>query len=141
MLTKKLRAWFLRLIGINPLILLSGERFYGEIAHNLLYVYRVFGDRARLHMGSSVVVNDALFNTSSGSIFIEDFVFFGHGVSLLTGTHDYLKTNIDRHVAVPYDGRDIRLCEGVWLGSHVTVLGGGNDRRSCSCRRRLAGDS
>jgi acetyltransferase-like isoleucine patch superfamily enzyme len=54
----------------------------------MLYHYAVFGDPARLVIEPGADVNDALFNVSSGTIRVEANAFFGHGVSLLTGTHD-----------------------------------------------------
>lgn len=42
---------------------------------------------------------------------------------LLTGTHDYQKLGMERLHAVPDQGRDIVIKQGVWLGSGVTVLG------------------
>ena len=42
---------------------------------------------------------------------------------LLTGTHDYRKTGIERLKAVPDQGRDIHVGRGVWMGSGVAVLG------------------
>lgn len=83
----------------------------------------VFGDASRLKISDSAVVNDALFNLVSGGIEIHDHVFFGHGVSILTGTHDFRKFGLDRIKAVPTFGRDVVIEEGAWLASKVTVLG------------------
>src|SRR5215204_3131330 len=49
----------------------------------------VYGDPARLHIAPTAVVNNALFNLSSGEITVGDYAFFGHNVSVLTGTHDW----------------------------------------------------
>ncbi|HEX8771404.1 MAG TPA: condensation domain-containing protein, partial [Acidimicrobiales bacterium] len=51
----------------------------------------VHGDESRLHVDPSAVVNNALFNLSSGEITVGPHVIFGHGVSILTGTHDINK--------------------------------------------------
>lgn len=122
-LTVKLRSYLLRFLGIHPSCTLSTKAFYEEIAHQLMFVPRIFGDRNRLSLGKNVVLNDALINTSSGLVTLQDFAFCGHGVCLLTGTHDYHQINLDRQTGIPQQGRDILIHEGAWLGSNVTVLG------------------
>lgn len=89
----------------------------------LLSQPRVFGDPARLSIASDAVVNDALFNLSSGRIEIGPAVFLGHDVLLLTGTHDIAARGLDRQRAVPSEGRDIVIEEGAWIASRATVLG------------------
>ena len=60
---------------------------------------------------------------SSGSIRVERDAFFGHGVSLLTGTHDLTLTGAARKDAIPPDGRDILVEEGAWIASNATLIG------------------
>ena len=88
-----------------------------------LFRPRVYGDPARLHVADTAVVNDALFNLSSGDITVGEHAFFGHGVSVLTGTHDWTKFGAERQVAVPKEGRDVVIEEGVWVSSNATVVG------------------
>jgi acetyltransferase-like isoleucine patch superfamily enzyme len=82
----------------------------------------VYGDPDRLHVHPTAVVNNALFNLSSGEITIGEYAFFGHNVSILTGTHDWTKFGAERQVAVPESGRDVVIEEGAWLSSHVIVV-------------------
>ncbi|MDQ6688555.1 MAG: acyltransferase [Actinomycetota bacterium] len=82
----------------------------------------VYGDPARLHVSSTAVVNNALFNLSSGEITVGDYAFFGHNVSIFTGTHDWTKFGAERQVAVPKSGRDVVIEEGVWVSSNATVV-------------------
>jgi acetyltransferase-like isoleucine patch superfamily enzyme len=89
----------------------------------LLYRHLVHGDRARLHIHPTAVVNNALFNVSSGDITVEAYAFFGHNVSVLTGTHDISKFGRERQLAIPRTGRDVVIGEGAWLASEVLVLG------------------
>jgi acetyltransferase-like isoleucine patch superfamily enzyme len=89
----------------------------------LLYRYLVHGDRSRLHIDPTAVVNDALFNLSSGEITVGPYAFFGHSVAVLTGTHDVTKFGRERQTAIPKTGRDVVIGEGAWLASHVLVLG------------------
>src|SRR6185312_9099669 len=53
--------------------------------------HAVFGDERRLRIHASAQVHNAMFNTVSGTIEIRAHAFFGHGVSVLTGTHDIAK--------------------------------------------------
>jgi acetyltransferase-like isoleucine patch superfamily enzyme len=98
--------------------------FLGEVAQAAALVHpKVFGPQERLHVAPDAVVNDALFNTVSGSITVEPTAFFGHSVSVLTGTHDITVFGMDRQRAIPPEGRDIVIGEGAWVSSNATVLG------------------
>ena len=92
------------------------------LSKNLLNQYLVFGDRSKLQIAKNAIVNNALFNLESGTITIEDYVFFGHNVSILTGTHDYNKFGRERQLAVLSE-RDVVIKEGAWIASNVTILG------------------
>ncbi len=82
----------------------------------------VYGDPARLHISPTAVVNNALFNLSSGDVTVGEYAFFGHNVSVLTGTHDWTMFGAERQVAVPKSGRDVVIEEGVWVSSHAIVV-------------------
>jgi acetyltransferase-like isoleucine patch superfamily enzyme len=88
-----------------------------------LYRYRLHGDPAKLHVHETAVVNNALFNVSGGHITVGKDAFFGHDILALTGTHDIEKFGRERQLAFPRSGRDVVIGEGVWLASHVLVLG------------------
>lgn len=88
-----------------------------------LFTARVYGDPAKLHIAETAIVNDALFNLSSGDITVGEWAFFGHGVSVLTGTHDWTTFGPERQTAVPKSGRDVVIEEGVWVSSNATVVG------------------
>lgn len=94
-----------------------------EVRRQLMHEPRIYGDPARVTVDPSAVLNDALFNTISGSIVVEEFAFFGHGVSLLTGTHDIRLKDEARLKTSPQSGRDIVISRGAWVGSNATVLG------------------
>ena len=95
----------------------------GPQAHEELYKYLVHGDRARLRIHPTAVVNNALFNVGSGTITVGEYAFFGHNVSVLTGTHDINTFGRERQLAIPRTGRDIVIGEGAWVASNTTVLG------------------
>lgn len=81
------------------------------------------GASGAVSIGSGVELNDALLNVSSGTITIGRYALLAHGVSILTGTHDYRRFGNERRYAVPANGRDIVIGEGVWIASNATVLG------------------
>jgi acetyltransferase-like isoleucine patch superfamily enzyme len=84
----------------------------------------VYGNAARLHLDPTAVVNNALFNLSSGDITVGRHAFFGHSVAILTGTHDDItRFGAERQVAVPDTGRDVVVGEGAWLSSFAIVVG------------------
>lgn len=84
---------------------------------------RVWGDTRRVVLGRNVRLANALLNTMSGMIVIGDDTFFGHNVSLLTGTHDYRKRGAQRQAAIPEIGNDIVIGNGVWISTNVTIIG------------------
>lgn len=104
------------------------DRTLGPIIDAKLYNQRlcehvVYGDSGRLTLAPTAAVNNALFNTISGTIVVEDWVLFGHNVSVVTGTHEVAALGKDRQAAVPASGRDVVIQTGAWLASNVTVLG------------------
>ena len=91
--------------------------------NDLLEHQMVYGDRAKLHIHPTAVLNNALFNLSSGEITVEEYAFFGHNVSVLTGTHDVTTFDRARQITVPKTGRDVVIGRGVWVSSNALVLG------------------
>jgi acetyltransferase-like isoleucine patch superfamily enzyme len=89
---------------------------------NLPIQYLVFGDASRLKIAKTAIVNNALFNLSSGDITIGDYAFFGHNVTVLTGTHDYEKLDKERQVSIPISGRNVLIERGAWIASNATIL-------------------
>jgi acetyltransferase-like isoleucine patch superfamily enzyme len=122
-LLDRLRGALRSFLRLNEFASLPADEASRRIGQQLLTQHRVFGDPARLTMGREVILNDALVNTSSGRVSLEDYAFCGHGVCLLTGHHDYTKTGYARQAGVPQEGRDIVVGTGAWLGWNVTVLG------------------
>lgn len=84
---------------------------------------RVYGDGRKLHVHPTAVVNDALFNTSSGEITVEEYAFFGHAVSVLCGTHDPHVFGRARQLSGPGYGCDVVVGRGAWVSSHALLLG------------------
>jgi acetyltransferase-like isoleucine patch superfamily enzyme len=67
--------------------------------------------------------NNFLANTNSGDIWIEDYVFFGKNVCLITGTHDYTKFDRERVESYPRSGQNIILRRGAWIATNATIIG------------------
>jgi acetyltransferase-like isoleucine patch superfamily enzyme len=88
-----------------------------------LYRHRWHGEASRLRIHETAIVNNALFNVSGGTITVGKGAFFGHDVAILTGTHDIEKFGLERQMTFPRSGRDVVIGDGVWLASHVLVLG------------------
>lgn len=89
----------------------------------LLEYHLVYGDPGRLELPASARVNNALFNTVSGTITVGESVFFGFNVCVLTGTHDYTRLDRSRQDAILEPLNDISIGEGAWLATNVTVVG------------------
>jgi acetyltransferase-like isoleucine patch superfamily enzyme len=68
-------------------------------------------------------LGNAILNSTSGVITIEEYAFLSHGVSLLAGTHDSKKTGLDRQRAIPASGHDITIGKGAWIATGVTIIG------------------
>ena len=85
--------------------------------------YLVFGPRDRLMIQHTAIVNNAQFNMSSGSITIDEYVFFGHNVTLLTGRHDLTKFDRERQQGIPSSGCNIVVRRGAWIASNALVIG------------------
>lgn len=99
------------------------ERFAHAEPEDPLTRMLVHGDRSRLHIAGTATVNNALFNLSAGEVTIAEHAFFGHNVSVLTGTHDVEKFGEERKKAHPREGRDVVIGEGVWVASNATIIG------------------
>lgn len=99
------------------------QEIYERVRSAALREPQVFGPADRLEIAESAQVNDALFNTVSGRITVREHAFFGHGVALLTGTHDVHVIGASRRTAVPHHGCDIEVGAGAWVSSRATVLG------------------
>jgi acetyltransferase-like isoleucine patch superfamily enzyme len=116
----KILTKFLKILGVESYI---EEKILAFYKNETLKVYRVWGAEERLVVGDDVHLNNAVINTISGKVKVGDRTFFGHNVSLLTGTHNYRKVGVERQLDVPTEGRDIIIGEGVWIASNTIILG------------------
>jgi len=75
--------------------------FLTQLKNSLDKTSPIFWDANRVHLGNNVKVQDTLFNTSSGDIYIEDDTFCGHRVCIITGSHDYSLVGNLRQTSIP----------------------------------------
>lgn len=113
---------------VNQLIrqLLEHPEFAEQVKDIMLnqhLVFRLEENPHSLNIAETARVNNALFNLSCGDITVEDWAFFGHSVTVLTGTHDVETYDDVRQVAVPQGGRDVVIKRGAWVCSNATISG------------------
>lgn len=100
------------------------EFFVVSLGFLNIYNPVIWGDKSRVIKGRNVVLNNAILNTRSGKIILEDNVWCGHNVMILTGKHR------GRH-NVPNEGFDIHIKQGTWLASGCIILGGVTIGKHC----------
>lgn len=86
--------------------------------------FRVFCGHHNIFLGSNIALIDTLINAGNtvGKVIIDDYVFFGHGVSIIARGHDYHFFNEKRQQSVTE--KPIHIKEGAWIGSKAIILGG-----------------
>lgn len=102
--------------------LLQDEGFIWEIRRLMEENHFVWGESERLHLSGNNSVVNTLFNTMSGDIYVGEYTFTGHNVSIITGTHDIHQVGNNR-MKFPENGGNIVIGSGVWICSNVTILG------------------
>ena len=97
----------------------------------------VCGPVSRVRVSPTVGLANTLINTFGGFVDIGDYVFFGHDVMLLTGTHDFRKTGPGRQLACQAMDRGIVIETGAWIASRAVIIGpcriGRNAVIGCGC--------
>lgn len=86
--------------------------------------FSVYNGHQNVYLGSNIYLIDTLINAGNkeGSITIDDYVFFGHGVKLLARGHDYNLFMAERQGNIIE--KPIHIKEGAWIGSGSIILGG-----------------
>jgi acetyltransferase-like isoleucine patch superfamily enzyme len=105
--------------------------------HSVISQPVVSGPVSRLRVGDTVGLANVMVNTYGGYVDIGDYVFFGHDVLLLTGTHDFRVTGPERQVACETMDRSIVIEAGAWIASRAVIIGpcriGMNAVIGCGC--------
>ena len=74
---------------------------------------QIFGG-GNIYLGNHLNLQDAFINAVQAKNVIGDFTFFGHGVMLVTGRHNYNKIGAKRQN--PISGNPIHIGNGVRVG-------------------------
>ena len=94
--------------------------------HNVHYEasFSVFNGHNNIFLGSNIFLVDVLINAGDkeGKVYIDDYVFFGHGVKILARGHDYRYLEKDRQEKITE--KPIHIKKGAWVSSASIVLGG-----------------
>lgn len=128
-----LRGWLYGMDYTQIIIMkrdaMTEKKHFSLITHKGKNVYyekgfRVFSGHHNIFLGSHISLVDTLINAGNtvGKVTIDDYAFFGHGVSLLARGHDYTVFNEARHATITE--RPIHIQEGAWIGSKTIILGG-----------------
>ena len=93
---------------------MPGYRIWGE--H--------FGTPKKPIIADTVVMSgcEPVFLDCQEQITIGEYSFCGHGVKILTGSHDYTKFNHDRQRALT--PKPVTIGRGVWIASFAIILPG-----------------
>jgi acetyltransferase-like isoleucine patch superfamily enzyme len=97
----------------------------------------VSGPVSRVQVSKTAGLANVLINTVGGRVVIGDYVFFGHDVLLLTGTHDFGVTGSGRQTPRIDQDRTIVIESGAWIASRSVIIGpcriGANAVIACGC--------
>lgn len=97
----------------------------------------LYGPMSRLQISNTASLSNAVINTNCGFVNIGDYVFLGHDVLLLTGTHDFRDTGPSRQPARATVDRNIVIEPGAWIASGAIIIGpcriGENSVVGCGC--------
>jgi acetyltransferase-like isoleucine patch superfamily enzyme len=83
----------------------------------------VCGPVSRVRVSATAGLANVLINTFGGSVDIGDYVFFGHDVMLLPGTHDFRMRGPGRQLTRRTPDRNIVIAPGAWIASRAVIIG------------------
>jgi phosphatidyl-myo-inositol dimannoside synthase len=97
----------------------------------------VSGPVSRVRVSETAGLANVIINTVGGCVDIGDYVFFGHDVLVLTGTHDFTVKGLDRQAPSKERDRSITIENGAWIASRSVIIGpciiGANAVIGCGC--------
>ena len=100
------------------------EALYPYLRQKMMNTPALFGGGAeRVTVEPNVVLMNTFFNVRSGRVHIGSGTFFGHDVSVLTGSHHIEKRGVARQQGIPSEGNDIHIGKDCWIASKATILG------------------
>lgn len=122
-ITNRAKKWRPRVWIAHRIIRLIWPVLDTRLTERQLWTTTHTGPAGRLHIADTAVLNNALLNTYSGHITIGKYASFAYGAKTLAATHDYRQFGPDRLKAIPSEGRDVVIEDGVWGGENVVIVG------------------
>lgn len=99
-----------------------GTKFIGE-GYRIIQPNVCIYNADKLTMGERVTINDNSYLECSGEIEIGNDVMIGHGVSILSNSHNFNEINVPMNRQGESFGK-IKIGNNVWIGAKVTILHG-----------------
>ena len=100
------------------------DALYPLLWQKMIHTPGLFGGGPdRVTVEPNVVLMNTFFNVRSGRVHIGSGTFFGHDVSVLTGSHAIEPRGVARQQAIPSEGNDILIGKDCWIASKATILG------------------
>ncbi|MCU1438806.1 MAG: hypothetical protein JWP66_1893 [Naasia sp.] len=91
-----------------------------DVQQSIIAPGSYFSDR-RIHIAKNVGINTGAFFDASDDIWIEEDVYMGMGVSIITSTHEI---GPSRKRLGPGATAPVRIGRGTWIAGNVTILPG-----------------
>lgn len=106
-------------------------RLVGLQIHPTARLYEGIYLGRNLTLGRHVVINCGAFIDGSAPVTIEEYTRLGPHVRILTGTHEYRRSDVRRWPSDPCIAKPVRIERGCWLGMGAMVLPGVTIREGC----------
>lgn len=96
---------------------------FGEHGDDTIWFQRGLPNTFEPIIGKNCVIGWGSIIDCLGQVIIEDNVFFGHRVMILTGGHDYTKFGMDRQLGA-INGKPVTIKTGAWICSGAIITPG-----------------
>ncbi len=93
---------------------------WGSHGNDILWFQRGLPNTCEPIIGQNCVIGWGSIIDCLGQVTIEDNVFFGHRVMILTGSHDYTLFGIDRQIKHVV-GKPVTIKTGTWIASGAII--------------------
>lgn len=95
---------------------------FGQHGNDVFWFQRGLPGAHEPIIGNNCVIGWGSLIDCTGQVTIGDNVFFGHGVKILTGGHDYMKFGTERMNSAVV--RSTTIGNGVWIASGAIICPG-----------------
>lgn len=96
---------------------------FGSHGNDIIWFQRGLPGAKEPIVGENCVIGWGSVIDCLGQVTIEDNVFFGHRVMILTGRHDYSLFGLERQMAT-LPGKSVKIETGVWICSGAIICPG-----------------